>query len=82
MIPTDFAAAQVPFHVYDLSDADPAQHPGMALGFYWSIPLPNDDQLKAINVEGPLATRQEAIDAATAFIKDALTDHTTPGEAS
>lgn len=74
MIPTEFAAAQVPFLIYDLSDADPAKHPGVALGFYWSIPLPEDNQLQTIDVQGPLPTRQEAIDEATAFIKDALTE--------
>jgi hypothetical protein len=75
MISTDFAAAQVPFLVYDLTDLT-ATPPGTEPGFYWSIPLPGDDKSTEIALDGPCRTRQDAINAATAFIRDALTDST------
>lgn len=59
--------------IYDLTEVE---HPGLEPGFYYDIPVDDDAFIAEVRLEGPYPTREAALDAAQAFISDAMTDHT------
>lgn len=77
------AVREVPFQIWDLTDTNT---PDLKPGFYFNVPMPEEAKAHSAEIflEGPYDTRQQAFEAARAFVIDALTDHNqeTPGDAA
>lgn len=73
------AVNEVPFEIFDFHLDTPE---GLESGFYYAIPLAEEDKVAPdeVALAGPYPTKQEAIEAARDFIRDALTDFTQEGD--
>jgi hypothetical protein len=71
--PDQAAVREVPIEIFDFL-TDPPE--GLLAGFYYSIPMPDEDKVarSEIPLAGPFADRAETLDAARDFIRDCLTD--------
>ena len=68
-------AEQVPFRIFDFSSPDEQlQAAGLETGFYYDIPMPEDEKSAPgeVFLRGPYPTADRAKSEALDFIKDAL----------